>query len=520
MDTLSPTGFERNGIKMYGRKVEFIPVGGGDAVRTLLYFTFGYCGKNYAVFLNDDNNYGFIDVAATGRGEFTELGESFNVKRIQTIMQMIAGAARKNPEAYPMDGCHYAVTDTTVGGKASFKVTKTRALDDRFKGSVQVLSGENDSIIMKAFGVIARIAICIAAILLFVLLFKDEWIGFFLPSFFEKHALLTYFIVEAIIAVGFCFIHRSFRQIKRFAIVAFLALFFFSALGTVITSGVALRCTMTLVILIVLAYYALGVISTSGLTIPTAEALVAPLKSCAAVLVLSFIIVANLVSFMLGVEAPLAKITEKERDSIETSYTSALGVIHPNQWKITDEKSRVSALQNVTDKVCAVELGCYVPTLRVSAEGETVDEKAKYSDETREIVVNSHELRNAESSEMIKAVLSECRKAWQYYVDEMYDSISDTIDKAYLGLETFRHAVEIDKDFRNGAPAGGYAETDRKVWTEEFYKENIERFILYRNGVIPETPIAPAVPVTPDADSDLQNSEETETTTASLPAAA
>ncbi len=492
---------------MYGRKVEFIPVGGGDAVRTLLYFTFGYRGKSYAVFLNDDNNYGFIDVEATGRGEFTELGESFNVKRIQTIMQMIAGAARKNPEAYPMDGCHYAVTDTTVGGRASFKVTRERALDDRFKGSVQVLSGENDSVIMKAFGVIARIAICVAAILLFVLLFKDEWIGFFLPSFFEKHALLTYFLVEAVIAVGFCFIHRSFRRLGRFSIVALAALFFFSALGTVITSGVALRCTMTLVILLVLAYYAFSIISKNGLTIPSGEALVAPLKSCVAALVLSFIIIANLVSFMLGVEAPLPKITEKDRESIDSSYTSALGVIHPDQWRITDEKSRVSTLQNITDKVCAVELGCYVPTVRVSIEDETVDGVARYSDKTREIVVSSDALRNAESSDVVKAVLSECRMAWQHYVDGMYDSISDTVDKAYLGLETFRHAVEIDKDFRNGAPAGGYAETDRKTWTEEFYKDKVERFVLYRNGVIPETPPATAVPETPAPSADGENTD-------------
>lgn len=490
---------------MYGRKVEFIPVGGGDAVRTLLYFTFGYRGKSYAVFLNDDNNYGFIDVAATGRGEFTELGESFNVKRVQTIMQMIAGAARKNPSAYPMDGCHYVVTDTTVDGKASFKVKKERALDDRFKGSVQVLSGENDSIIMKAFGVIARIAICVAAILLFVLLFKDEWIGFFLPSFFEKHALLTYFLVEAVIAVGFCFIHRSFRRLGRFSVVALAALFFFSALGTVITSGVALRCTMTLVILLVLVFYAYSIISENGLTIPSGEALVAPLKSCAAALILSFIIVANLVAFMLGVEAPLPKITEKDREAIESSYTSALGVIHPDQWRITDERSRVSTLQNITDKVCAVELGVYVPTLRVSEEGETVDGVASYSDRTREIVLSSEALRNAESADMVKAVLSECRKAWQYYVDGMYDSISDTIDKAYLGLETFRHAVEIDKDFRNGAPAGGYAETDRKAWTEEFYKEELERFVLYKNGVIPETPPAPAVPEAPVPDANGEN---------------
>ena len=87
-------------------------------------------------------------------------------------------------------------------------------------------------------------------------------------------------------------------------------------------------------------------------------------------------------------------------------------------------------------------------------------------------------------SEVIKATLTEIRLAWQYYIDGMYDSISDTVDKAYLGLETFKAAVEVNRDFADGDIYGGFAENDRIRWSQKKYSEDIERYVLYKDGIV------------------------------------
>lgn len=470
---------------MNGRRVSFT-VSGKAPVEMTLYFTFGYRGKNFAAFLDERGTFTFIDVKAIGEGSFAVVGdENVDIEQTSKVMKSILRAAKASPGEYPVNGCHYSVRDIDAGdGRRGFKAELRKALDSDF--SKTSVGQDKDTAIGRVIKGLAKACICAVSILLFMLIYADSWVSFYLPEFFHDKALLAYFLVETVAVVLISLALKSFRRLGKFSILALLTLFFFSGLGAMITNGSVLRCTLTVTILAAAITYALGLYSvTEFKRAPFEKELTMPLKSVLSAVILSVIISSNAVALMLGVEAPLPKITDKEYTDIESTYNASLGTVHPDSWRITDEKSRVKVLQGITDKVCAAELGCFVPTLELLKDGE--DNKgqiARYSDGDKKIYLDSAALRDKDVSELIKAVLTECRLSWQYYIDGMYDSIKDTIDKAYLALETFKYAVEIDRDFADGDVYGGFAEKDRRDWVSKRYSEDIERFVLYRDGKV------------------------------------
>lgn len=180
-----------------------------------------------------------------------------------------------------------------------------------------------------------------------------------------------------------------------------------------------------------------------------------------------------------------------DRDVLDEEYRLALQKIDESTWKTLTVGEQVEVLQAICNYECIVSHGCDAVAIEVK-ELTNEAEYGSYTSEIETITINLDLLESKHVSEVLTTLLHETRHVWQHRIVSAFEQIEDELSEEQLLLSVFRDAAEFRANFANYETGNvdyeayyvQYVEVDSREWSEYRYASQYAAFVNPEDGEV------------------------------------